>query len=276
MERSSRTLVGRVLREPLLHFLFIGIAVFALYRGGSDPQVVDAQRVIKVTPARVEQIAGQFEAVWRRRPTEAELSGLVDDFVREEVYYREALALGLDRDDTVIRRRLRQKMEFLGDAGAGAVAPEEAELRAHYEQHRDRFAVPARVTFRQVFLGDADPAPVLAELAKGIDPDGVRRGTLLPPAMEAAVQTTVDGTFGQGFFAAVAALPSGGWQGPVRSSFGLHLVELVEIQPAGAPPFEVVRPDVEEEWRRQAAEDSREAEYRKLRARYKVVGVAGE
>ena len=137
MDRASfRALLIRALREPLLHFLLIGIAVFALYQAGSPLEPASAQRIIEVTPAQVERLAGQFEAVWRRRPSEAELTGLVEDFVREEVYYREALALGLDRDDTVIRRRLRQKMEFLSDAGAGAMAPEEAELRAYFARPR--------------------------------------------------------------------------------------------------------------------------------------------
>jgi hypothetical protein len=266
---KSETAMGRVLREPLLHFLLIGMAVFALYRGDPQPQVADAQRVIEVTPARVDRLAEQFEATWRRAPTDAELARLVDEFVREEVYYREALALGLDRDDAVVRRRLRQKMEFLGEAGAGA--PGEDELRAHFAAHPDRFGAPARVTFRQVFLGEEAAAPALAALARGADPDGIGRPTLLPPVMEAATSAAVDGTFGQGFFDAVAGLDGAGWQGPVLSGFGAHLVLLVDSEPAAAPPFEIVRAAVEADWRRGAAERSRETRFRALRERYEVI-----
>jgi PPIC-type PPIASE domain len=264
-------MIGRLLREPLLHFLLIGLAVFGAYRFAGPREAATDRRVIDVTAAQEERLAGQFESVWRRPPTRAELGGLVEDHVREEVYYREALALGLDRDDTVIRRRLRQKMEFLGDAGVGGLVPEEAELRAYLEAHADRFAMPAKVTFRQVLLDGEDPQDVLARLAEGVDPAEVGGGTLLPPVMEASAQAAVDGTFGAGFFETVAALPPGAWSGPVRSSFGAHLVELLTLEPATAPQFEVVRTAVEEDWRRAKADELREAQYRGLRAQYEVV-----
>lgn len=268
---SSRSVVGRALREPLLHFLLIGVAVFALYGGGQRPEVADAQRVIEVTPAQTARLAGQFEAVWRRAPSEAEMAALIDDHVREEVYYREALALGLDRDDTVIRRRLRQKMEFLGDAGASALAPTDADLQAHFEMQADRFTPPARITFRQVFLGDADPVPALAALAGGADPGDLGRPTLLPPAMEDATATSVDATFGAGFFDAVSDLSPNEWRGPVASGFGAHLVQLVAVEPATPPQFETVRAAVEADWRRARAEALREAQFLALRDRYEVI-----
>ncbi len=268
---SSSNLIARALREPLLHFLLIGLAVFALYRSEAGPPVADAQRVIDVTPAAVDRLAAQFESVWRRAPTEDELAALLDDHVREEVYYREALALGLDRDDTVIRRRLRQKMEFLGDVGASALAPDEAALRAHFEAHPDRFTPDPRVTFRQVFLGDADPAPTLAALAAGAEPGGLGRPTLLPPALEAATPTAVDGTFGTGFYDAVAGLDANVWSGPVMSGFGAHLVQVLASEPATPPPFEAVRAAVEADWRRDSADELREAQFRALKDRYEVI-----
>lgn len=265
------TIVRRVLGEPLLHFLLIGLVVFALYPGDPRTEAGTGEQVIHVTPALEAGLAGQFEAVWRRPPTESELAGLIDDFVREEVYYREALALGLDRDDTVIRRRLRQKMEFLSEAGAGSLAPEEATLRSHLEAHPDRFAERGRVTFRQMFLGETDAARVLAALADGGDPDELGSRTMLPPAMDAAVRTSVDGAFGGGFFDAVAALEPGGWRGPVMSAYGAHLVFLDAYLPPSVPPLEAVRSAVEEDWRREAAEDLRETQYEALRSRYEVV-----
>ena len=143
MPAPARGALGRLIREPLLHFLVIGTAVFAVYGAMNPSSARRRADVIEVTPAKVERLDGQFEAVWRRPPTAAERAGLVDDYVREEVYYREALALGLDRDDTVIRRRLRQKMEFLGDAGAAALAPSDAELRA-LSSRRIRSGSPGR------------------------------------------------------------------------------------------------------------------------------------
>jgi hypothetical protein len=266
-----RGALRRLVLEPLFHFLLIGLAVFAVHRaiGPSSPR--PDQAVIEVTPAVVERIVGQFEAVWRRPPTAAEQAGLIDDYLREEVYYREALALGLDRDDTVIRRRLRQKMEFLGDAGAGALEATDAELQSYLQAHPERFARPARVTFRQVFVANADPGPALAALAGGADPASVGVGSLLPPTMEAAVASSVDGPFGGGFFAEVAALAPGAWQGPVASAYGNHLVWVEEREPAATPAFEEVRRAVEEAWRRDKAAELGEAAYQALRRRYEVV-----
>ena len=268
---SGRGFGARLLREPLLHFLLIGAAVFGLYRALAPAGPAGAPQVIAVTPAQVERLAGQFEAVWRRPPTEGELAGLVEDFVREEIYYREALTLGLDRDDTVIRRRLRQKMEFLGDAGAGALVPDDAELRAHFTRHLERFTPAARITFRQVFLGEADPAAAQAALAEGSDPETLGQRTLLPRIMEAAAPGSVDGTFGDGFFAAISGLEPGEWRGPVESAFGSHLVQLVEMEPAVPPSFEAARRAVEEDWRRETAERLREAQFQALRERYEVL-----
>lgn len=267
---SERGLFGRLLREPLLHFLVIGLAVFGVDRFAGPPKTAPDRQVIDVTAAHEERLAAQFESVWRRPPTRAELDGLVDDHVREEVYYREALALGLDRDDTVIRRRLRQKMEFLGDLSAGGLVPEEAELRSYLEAHADRFETPAKVTFWQVLLEGGASAEVLAALAAGADPAEVGGGTLLPAEMVASARAAVDGTFGAGFFDRVTALPPGAWSGPVSSAFGDHVVLLQELDPATAPPLEAVRHAVEEDWRRAKADDLREAQYQELRARYEV------
>ena len=268
---SERGLFGRLLRQPLLHFLLVGMAVFGAYRFAGPPEPGNDRRVIEVTVAQQERLAGQFESVWRRPATRDELDGLVEDHVREEVYYREALALGLDRDDTVIRRPLRQKMEFLGDAGVGGLVPKEAELRAYFEAHVERFATTAKVTFRQVLLDGEGPREALARLAEGADPAEVGGGALLPPVMEASAQAAVDGTFGAGLLRGGGRAPPGSWSGPVRSAFGAHLVELLILEPATAPQFEVVRRAVEEDWRRAKAEELRQAQYQSLRAHYEVI-----
>ncbi len=255
----------------MVHFLAIGLGVFLLFGLRGQVPAARSDTVIEVTPAQVAQLAGQFEAVWRRQPTASERDGLIDDYVREEVYYREALALGLDRDDTVIRRRLMQKMEFLTEGPAADTAPDDATLRAYFAAHPERFVRSTRVTFEQVVLGDGDPVAALAALNEGAAPDSVGRGSLLPPAMEGAVQTSVDGAFGDGFFAGVTKLAPGVWQGPVASAFGEHLVRLEELEPGRMPPFEEVRTAVEADWRQQTAADQREAGYRALRDRYTVL-----
>lgn len=191
----------RLTREPLVHFLAIGALVFAFYGSGATVPATPARTAIIVSPSHVERLAAQFDAAWQRAPSQAELEALIGDHVREEVYYREALALGLDRDDTVIRRRLRQKMEFLGEGASAALEPDEAALRAHLAAYPERFAKPARVTYRQLPLDEPEAAAtVQAALQAGIEPEGVGRFSLLPAVMEAAGEAAVDGTFGTGFF----------------------------------------------------------------------------
>jgi hypothetical protein len=228
----------------LLHFLLIGAAVFALHGTMNPATPAPEAGVIEVTPDAVERLESAFAAVWRRPPTAAERAGLIDDYVREEVYYREALALGLDRDDTVIRRRLRQKMEFLGDAGAGTPVASEAELRAYFAAHPERFVRPARLTFRQVFLGDADPGPALAALAGGADPAAVvrccRRRCRRPQRARSM------GSSARVFFAKVAALRAGAWEGPIASGYGSHLIRVEEAKAEARPAFEEVRAAVED------------------------------
>jgi hypothetical protein len=225
-----------------------------------------------VTEAQLAKLSAQYEAAWRRAPTEDERAALIEDFLREEIYYREALALGLDRDDTVIRRRLRQKMEFLGDGAAAAVAPDEAELRAHHAAHAERFAAPARVTFRQVALVDAaDAEATRLELAAGADPRKYGRGGLLPDAMESAGETVVDRVFGAGFFAQVERLAPGDWQGPVQSAYGAHLIHVEASEPGAAVPFEAVRDLVLQDWQRATTAAFRDAQFDALRSRYRVI-----
>ncbi len=226
-----------------------------------------------VTPQTVTNLATQFEAVWRRPPTIDEIDGLVEDYLTEEIYYREALALGLDREDTVIRRRLRQKMEFLSESGV--VDPDEAALRAYYEASLPDFTEPGSIGFTQIFLGEApgpgEVAAVEAALDAGADPATLGRATLLPGRFGPAPPVAVDGAFGAGFFEALAALPPGKWQGPVRSGYGEHFVRVESAEAAAPRPFETVRDAVAEAWRSDTAEALRRERFELLRSRYTIV-----
>ena len=248
-------LIRRLLREPLLHFLLIGAVLFVLY-GALNRGRSDAPRDIVISEARVEAIAESFATVWMRPPTAAELKGLIDDYVAEEVYYREAIAMGLDQDDTVIRRRLRQKMEFISDGIADSTEPTDALLQEYLEQNPGKFAQPAALTFRQVYLsaerrGDrvrADAEKLLAELQAGTDPAEAGDPTLLPATMEAASPQAIASAFGEGFARQVDEAPVGQWAGPIESSFGLHLVRVDERTAGAAPTLAEIRPIVLREW----------------------------
>lgn len=270
----------RLLREPLLHFLALGALLFALYgalNGGSGR----APSEIVVDRARVESLAAQFERVWQRGPTAEELRGLVDAFVREEVLYREGLALRLDRDDPVIRRRVGQKLAFLADAQASTEASD-AELQAWLDGHPADYRVEPRTSLRQRYFDparrgarlEADVAAARAALAAG-GPGELGDPTLLPAALDAARTSELARVFGDAFAQAIAELPVGGWHGPVVSSYGVHLVEVRAREPGRAPALAEVRVAVERDLLRARAEQAGEAFYRALRERYTVRLEAG-
>lgn len=267
-------------REPLLHFFLAGAALFMLFRLANDGEA-GAPREIIITEPRVRALAENFARTWMRPPTAEELRGLVADYVAEEVYYREAIAMGLDRDDTVIRRRLRQKMEFISEGVADSVEPTDSQLQVFLEQHAEKFIEPARLTFQQVFLspdqrGEAverDAERLLAELVAGDGtdaPQALGDPTLLPPAMERASPQQIANVFGSGFAEQLDEAAVGQWAGPVRSTFGLHAVRVVARTPGARPALDEIRPVVDREWRAEQRELSNAALLAKLRAKYEI------
>ncbi len=271
-----------VLRQPLLHFFVLGFLLFGLYAVLGEPVETQDKPRIVVSEQDARWLMSQFEATWRRPPDTTELNGLIDEFVREEIYVREALALGLDQGDTIVRRRLRQKMEFLSEAGAEAAQPDDAALQAHYEANADRYATGARMAFSQVLLapgGSAEAA--LAALAEGARLEDISQPALLPSEIPLSPEQAVDGVFGTGFFDRVAALPEGAWDGPVASGYGQHLVRLDALEPAALPPLDAVRDRVELGWRTEMAGELRARHFEALRAQYDITrpdaaGIVGQ
>ncbi len=272
-------LAMRLLREPLLHFLAIGGLIFLLFTALSDPGPGPADTIV-VGPERMEQLAAGFRSVWRRPPTDDELRALIDDFVREEIYYREALALGLDRNDTVVRRRLRQKLEFLTDSGADLLEPAAGELEAHLLANVQTFRRGPRLAFEQIYLGET-PAPetitgslnaLQSDPAADLSALGER--SLLPAQLGLSPPDAIDGVFGQGFFERLAELSNGVWAGPVASAYGVHLVRILDSLPARTPPLEEVRDAVLRDWKAAKALEIRELHYARLRERF-VVEIRG-
>ena len=271
---------GRWLREPLLHFLIIGIGLFLLYqfvRGGNE----SAPREIVISESRIEALAENFGRTWMRPPTPQELRGLVDDYVKEEVFYREAIAMGLDRDDTVIRRRLRQKMEFVSEDAATTAEPTDAQLQQFLAAHAEKFLEPARVSFQQVFVnpekrGDAarrDAERILAELQAGrgpADPAEAGDPTLLPAELSDASPREVSGSFGDDFGKLLDDAPVDQWFGPITSSFGLHLVRVNARSAGTMPELADIRPVVLREWQADKRTQAGDSFYTSLRSKYEV------
>lgn len=264
-------------REPLLHFLVIGAVLFLVYewKGGDG-----ADRVV-ITRAQIEHLRSGFTSASNRPPTDQELDGLIEEHVRDELAVREAQALGLDRDDTVLRQRLRQKLEFVAESAEPAV-PTDAELQAWLTSHADRYREGPRFAFRQVGFrgseGGADAevraSRVLARLA-GAGPDAPLDGLgdlkMLPADVDLAPRGEVERLFGTVFADALPELPLGQWSGPVPSSFGSHVVLVREREAEREPVLEDVRGAVQRELLAERKVLQLDAMYRELRERYRVV-----
>jgi peptidyl-prolyl cis-trans isomerase C len=239
----------RLRSEPLVHFLLAGFAIFLFFAWRGEP-VDAASRTINVDAGRVSALSAQWQQTWRRPPSPRELDGLIRDFIREEIYVREAIRLGLDQDDGVIRRRLRSKMEYLARAQLETTVPDERTLRQWFERNRDRYSGETTLSFDQIFLGETgDEARVRGALAKGENWQDLGKPTSLPKSLGESSESEVAGQFGGNFAASIVGLRSGGWQGPVQSAFGLHLVRVRAKRVAAPPTFNSVRTEVENDWR---------------------------
>ncbi|NNC73223.1 MAG: peptidyl-prolyl cis-trans isomerase [Sphingomonadaceae bacterium] len=271
------TIVDRLrplLREPLVYFLLAGALLFLLIGRGGDNEPAD--RNIIVGDAEIARISANWERTWQRPPTRAELDRLIDDFVREEILYREALRLGLDEDDTVIRRRLRSKMEFLARAEVESVSPDDATLQEWLDDNAARYAEGARTSFEQVYIGaGGDDGEELAQLRAGADSASVGEPLSVPRSLERASRTDIARQFGEQFAASLDPLEVGGWQGPVPSGFGRHLVRITAREPGEPARLSEIRQRVENDWRTATLDDRQEDAYRALRESY-TVEIAGE
>lgn len=278
--------VKKLIHEPLVHFLAIGAALFllsGLFGGSTATQSGQNSYRIVVTPGQVEHLTAQFTRTWQRPPTETEVKGLIDEYVLDEISYREALALGLDRDDPTIRRRLRLKLETLNEDIAAASPPTDQELQDFLESHPDPFRVEPQVALRQVYLNpdrrgrqaDADARNLLARLrAAGPDADLAGLGDplmMVSNDLPRSADWEIERLFGEQFRRSVLELAPGRWEGPVQSGYGLHLVLVREKTPGRLPDLSEVREEVEREWLFARKKAVQEAIHKKLLERYTVV-----
>ncbi|MBW2483854.1 MAG: peptidyl-prolyl cis-trans isomerase [Deltaproteobacteria bacterium] len=271
----------KILRDPLLHFLLIGAAFFLVFGLMKAPVGNEENRIV-ITTGDIESLQANFARTWQRLPSDSELSGLIEDKIRDEIAFREAAAMGLDQDDAVIRRRMRMKMELLMEDIAGLSPPSEEELAAFLLEQRDSFHQEPQVSFKQVYLnsdkrgaGVSEAArKMLAELAKagpGADPEIYSDPNMLPNNFPLNYISDFEKLFGGSFATDLLQVEPGKWAGPVRSSYGLHLVFVWERIAGRDPELAEVRDEVEREWTAQRRREFKEETYKKLRERYTIV-----
>ncbi len=273
----------KTLHSPLLHFMVIGGLIYAAYGWTATESYARATETVHITSGEVDWLSESFASRWNRGPMPDELQGLLDAYVRETVLYREALAMGLDQDDVIIRRRLAQKLEFLFQDLADASAPSADELREYFAANPDRYEEPEYLTFTHVFIdpdkrGDStldDAEAILAELqALAEAPQGspdVGDRFMLQGYYPERPQSEIAKLFGQGFTGSIMGLAVGEWHGPVLSGYGVHLVYIHERTPARPLSFEEVGTKVLEDLQGDRRKEFNEEFYASLLRRYEII-----
>lgn len=273
------------LREPLLHFLLIGLVMFAVY-SALYPNAGQGDRLsrIELTADDLRQLELAWAAKWQRPPGPEELRNLVAAKVREEILYREGLALGLDKEDTIVKRRLAQKVEFLSEDVSIIHDPGVKELKAWFGKNASRFALPSRVTFRHLYFSfdrrgertRADTTRALAKLA-GLPADSPATVNLADPFIYQSYYADrtpeyVANVFGTKFAQALSQLkPVASWQGPIESGFGWHLVWVDSLTPGRVPDFEAVEQEVKTEWVAEQRAEARRKAFETMKTRYEII-----
>jgi hypothetical protein len=280
--RSFSISVNRWLRDPFVHFLGIGAVLLALYYLVAPPRAETPGSRIELTQDDLRQIDLVWTAKWQRHPTQAEMHGLVEAKVREEVLYREALALGLDQDDTIVKRRLAQKLEFLTEDVSAIRDPTPQELEAWFARNAAQFATPGRITFHHVYFSPdqgraaADAASVLATLSgtAATTADLSALGDRFFDRNYYAERTPdqIAALFGTRFSQSLSRLPPGAWQGPIESGLGWHLVRIDALTAGHLPTFAEADPEqVKAAWLDEQRAESRRKAFNTMRAKYDVV-----
>ena len=269
--------IRNLLREPLVHFLLIGAGLFLLFNVTSGPAGDQPDRIV-VTSGQVKEMEAKFTRTWMRPPTKEELAGLIESHVRDEIYYREAVDMGLDRNDPTIRQRMRLKLEFLLEDLSTVAEPGDDVLTAYLQEHPDKFQVEARASFRQVYLNptkrqdmEADAKHMLTRLKRGAAPESVGDSTLMQGEYRMATRSDIAGQFGEPFARQLVTLAPGAWTGPLYSGLGGHLVKVTEREEGRLPELAEIRDQVEREYLAQRRQELKDTTYQKLRAGYEVV-----
>lgn len=270
----------RILQEPLVHFLVLGALLFGLYFWVGNPSMTsNSAKQIEVSDPVIKSLKATWQLQWGRKPRSQQLQKLIDKYIHDEILYQEALALGLDDKDIIVRRRLIQKMQFLVEDVAGIKEPSDEELQSYLDTHADRYTIPGRFSFNQIYFSqelhgdgtDADAQNLLSQLqtdSNSVQPRGDR--SMLPKTYTLASAQTLNNTFGGTLATEMVGVTEKGWQGPFHSAYGSHLVNVTDIEPGHPATLAEVRKKVRLDYLRQQKQKQDELFYEKLRDRYTV------
>jgi peptidyl-prolyl cis-trans isomerase C len=273
----------RLFKEPLLQFLIIGAAIYGAYALFAAPEDDYRDTVVLVDSKRIDAMISEWESRWNRSPTRQEISGLIQAYIKEDVLYRQAVAMGLNEDDPITRRRMAQKLEFLTSDLAQFQQPAEGELERFFEENEEAYREPDVISFTQIFVdpdarGDETliDAEEILEQVKAAGEPGEETSQLgdrfmLQNYFASATEMDIRRQMGSGFAQQVMQLAPGQWHGPVLSGYGVHLVYVYDFQEAAAPVLENVQARVLEDWHTQKRDEFNAEFLESLKSRYEII-----
>jgi hypothetical protein len=272
----------KLFKEPITIFILTGVLLYLIHSWivQSDP---GAGEKIFVSNDQVEQLISRFSRTWMRPPTESEVRNIIDNYIRNEVFYREAVAMGLDQNDPVIRQRMRQKMEMLMDDMAGSTVPGDQMLRNYMNENKEKFRLEHRISFIQVYLNpeahqnmESDVQSILNRIKSGADPQEFGDPTLLGYEYKQLTESEITRQFGADFTNQIVQANAGEWTGPVYSGLGTHVIKVTRRIEGRMPELSAVRNIVEREWMVERTKELKKAAYQKLLQNYEIVYEADE
>jgi len=267
--------IKKILQEPLVQFLIIGAFLFLLFHFMNDP-INEKSNKIVITQGQIDQLSAKFSKTWLSSPTNEQLIGLIKEYVRDEVYYREGLALGLDKGDPLINSRIRQKIEFIIEGTANTITPTNEELEIFFQNNIKNYQQELQITFYQVYIksennNKENVEKILSQLRNGKDPKSIGDPTLIAYKFTLVYQNDIAKQFGEEFVKEIFKIKLNKWTGPISSGLGNHLVLVKEIKESIIPQLNEVRSAVERDWMSQQRDLFVDAHYKKLLENYEVI-----
>jgi len=270
----------KLLKDPLIHFLLIGAVLFFIFDVFSKTDNTESNK-ITITSGDLKALEANFTRTWQRTPTDEEMQGIIEEKIRDEIAFREAIAMGLDRDDAFIRRRLRMKMEMLIEDIGSLNPPTDEALESYLKENKSSFRREPQLSFSHIFLNpDSHPGSLESDIEsllallknenENVTPETYGDPTMLPRQYPLSSIRFIRRQFGRLFADGLVTLESGSWQGPIESSYGLHLVYIHQYQEGSDPALKEIRDAVEREFMSERRKEIKENTYSRLRKRYTI------
>ena len=267
----------KILHEPLVHFLLLGALVFFIYTAMNGTQTSDDKTIV-ISKAEQKQLSYRWQKKYMRQPTEDEMQQMIDKEIYTEVLYREALKMGLDQNDLIIRRRLAQKLEFVSSDLFSFIEPSDEVLRTYMKQHEKMFRKAGKISFQQIYVDvskhDKNLKERLSRIKSALDANesiqALGDAFMLPRENRALSEYEIRRTFGKKFAESLNAFKTGVWEGPIKSGYGLHFVYVEKREAGELPSFDEIKAQVKNAWMSEKKEQNSQNFYKSLKKNYSI------